>query len=70
VWRRGSKAALSEAETRPRGCQALEGGEDFVAWRLVLERGGDSPEGYHHHSFGGPLRLSRPWALCKESDAR
>jgi hypothetical protein len=31
-WCRGSKAASSEAETHPRGCQALE-------------RGGDSPEG-------------------------
>jgi hypothetical protein len=24
---------------------------------LVLERGGDSPEGYHGRPFGGPLRL-------------
>jgi hypothetical protein len=34
-----------------------------VARCLVLERGGDSPEGYRGRPFGGPLRLLRPWAL-------
>jgi hypothetical protein len=45
------------------GASALKRGGDFVAWRLVLERGRDSPEGYRGCSFGGPLRLSGPWAL-------
>jgi hypothetical protein len=63
VWRRGSRAASSEAETRPSGRQALERGGGSVARRLVLERGGDSPEGYPDRPFGGPPRLLGPWAL-------
>jgi hypothetical protein len=43
VWPRGSRAASSEAETRPRGRQALERGGGSVARRLVLERGVPRP---------------------------
>jgi hypothetical protein len=50
VRRRGARAVSSEAETRPRGRQALE-------------RGGDLPEGYHGRPFDGSLRLFGPWAL-------
>jgi hypothetical protein len=63
VRRRGSKAASSKVETRPRGRQALKRGGDSVARRPVLERDGDSLEGYHGRPFGGPLRLFGPWAL-------
>jgi hypothetical protein len=34
-----------------------------MARRLVLERGGDSPEGYCGRPFGGPLQLLGSWAL-------
>jgi hypothetical protein len=60
VRRRGSRAALSETEIRPRGRQALERGGGSVAQRLVLERGRDSPDGYRGQPFGGPLQLLGP----------
>jgi hypothetical protein len=60
---RGGVRPSSEAEARPRGRQALERGGESVARRLVLERDGDSPEGYRGLPFGGPLRLLGPWAL-------
>jgi hypothetical protein len=63
VQRRGSKAASSEVETRPRGRQALERGGDSTARRSVLERDRDSLEGYRDRPFGGPLRLLGLWAL-------
>jgi hypothetical protein len=38
---------------------------------MVLERGGDSPEGYCGRPLGGPLRLLGPWALlCSGSRPR
>jgi hypothetical protein len=55
----------SEAETHPRGRQALERGGSFVVRRLALERGGGTPEGYRGWLLGGPLRRFGPWAcLC------
>jgi hypothetical protein len=55
----------SEAETHPRGRQALERSEGFVVRRLALERDGGSPEGCRGRLFDGPLRLFGPWAfLC------
>jgi hypothetical protein len=53
----------SEAEPRLRGRRALERGGDSAARCPVLERDGDSPEGYRDRSFSGPLRLLGPWAL-------
>jgi hypothetical protein len=53
----------SKAEARPRGCHALERAGDSAAWSTVLERDGDSPEGYRGRPFGGPLRLLGSWAL-------
>jgi hypothetical protein len=60
---RGRVGPSSEAEIRSRGHQALERGGVLAAWRPILERDGDSPEGYRGRSFGGSLRLSGPWAL-------
>jgi hypothetical protein len=45
VRRRGPRAASSEAETRPRGRQALERGGDSAARHPILERDGDRPRG-------------------------
>jgi hypothetical protein len=60
---RGGVRPSSEAETCPRGCQALKQGGDSAAQRWALKRDGDSPEGYCDRPFGGPLRLLGPWAL-------
>jgi hypothetical protein len=58
---RGGVKPSSEAETLPRGHQALERGKDFEVRRLALERGGGSPEGYCGRLFGGLLWLF--WAV-------
>jgi hypothetical protein len=54
-------AALSEAKNRPRGIRPSSEAEDRLRGRQVLERGGDSLEGYHSQSVGGPLWLL--WAV-------
>jgi hypothetical protein len=64
-------AASSEAETHPRGRQALERGgggarpsreaETRPRGRQALERGGESSEGYRGRSFGGSSWLL--WAV-------
>jgi hypothetical protein len=54
---RGGVRLSSETGFHPRGRQALERGSVYTAWRPVLERGGNSLEGYHGRSVGGPLWL-------------
>jgi hypothetical protein len=67
----GGVKPSGEAETLPRGRQALERGGDSAAQCPVLERDGDSSEGYRGRPFGGPLRLLRLWALlCSGSRPR
>jgi hypothetical protein len=68
---RGGVRPSSEVETRPRGRQALERSGDSAARRSILERDGDSLEGYRDRPFGGPLRLLGLWALlCSGPQSR
>jgi hypothetical protein len=45
VRRRGSEAASSEVESRPRGRMPSSEEETHLRGRFALERDGDSPEG-------------------------